>query len=710
MDATETKAPQSASDEDTEVDDPRPHDPAADESDSADAADVVDLVDVDEESPEPVEPAEPVETTETKRGAVTIIDCPVCKKPVRTRRLARHQRSQKCQMAAVLALQAQDAAAEEAKTRAQKKKLLAPRRTFLDVPMVSAQGALTTGLLDFLLNTANTAAATAHDAVSCLRKIAGVKYPVSAELTAPQLYALLVDTDTLQAFFRVLEASGMKAVSRKRYVDAIRLGLTWLETRSPQEPGTPAFTAVAAFIEVLTVAECFAGLPLAAAVNAMKAMLSIQKKGLARKSKTQKGHLSHKALLASGRMLTEEELAPLLRQAANEYSEAVEAAERQFHLRRPTAAVAFSAQKRLVVCLALGVGVTARGGDMGRLSVEHVKEGAADGYLTLENHKTAATHGPLVLPCPPWLHWMLDRWVVLFRPPLAEKDPEAAGDSLFLSFSGKPVVQASKELLTPYIKEKTGKHITFTAMRKFYETVSFHSFDDATQKRISQAQCHRDTTAQSHYQLRDQTQSAQASHAAFDARLGLSAAITGSSAPSPLVSSSSASSSSSLSSSAIVVTPLRPPAPPKPELPIPAIVVASPLTAAPLAAVAPLAPVGVVKSRGLGLRRRWTPGETDALLRALARWEHTSQPGQDTCVPWLLIKLDGKGALDSRPLSSIKDKTRVLTPPELAQLNKYRDELGVAQEHRRHYTRIHVGTKRTATAAEIGGSEEDHLN
>lgn len=216
-----------------------------DETEELDEADEPEALS-EPEFEEPDEPEEegaaPGELTETKRASasITIIDCPVCRKPVRTRRLARHQRSLKCQMAAAMALQAQDAAAEEAKTRAQKKKLQAPRRTFLDVPMVSPKGALTTGLLDFLLNTANTAASTANDAVSCLRKIAGVKYPVTAELTAPQLYALLVDTDTLQAFFKVLEGSGMKACSRKRYVDAIRLGLTWLETRSPQEPGTPS--------------------------------------------------------------------------------------------------------------------------------------------------------------------------------------------------------------------------------------------------------------------------------------------------------------------------------------------------------------------------------------------------------------------------------------------------------------------------------------
>jgi hypothetical protein len=215
---------------DTHVDDPEPD--AADAENAENAADTEDA-----------EPAEPA--AETKTPTVMVIDCPVCQKPVRTRRLARHQRSQKCQMAAVLAMQARDAAAEEAKTRAQKKKLMAPRRTFLDVPMVSAEGALTTGLLDFLLNTANTASATANDAVSCLRKIAGIKYPITTEMTAPQLYALLVDTDALQSFFKVLEESGMKAVSRKRYVDAIRLGLTWLETRSPQEPGTPSVRCVA---------------------------------------------------------------------------------------------------------------------------------------------------------------------------------------------------------------------------------------------------------------------------------------------------------------------------------------------------------------------------------------------------------------------------------------------------------------------------------
>lgn len=437
----------------------------------------------------------------------------------------------------------------------------------------------------------------------------------------------------------------------------------------------------------------------------MKAMLSIQKKGLARKSKTQKSHLSHKALLASGRMLTEEELAPLLRRAANEYSEAVETTERHFHLQRPTAVAALSAQQRLVVCLALGVGVTARGGDIGRLTLDHVKEGGTDGYMTLESHKTAATHGPLVLPCPPWLHWMLDRWVTLFRPALLAKDPEVSGDALFLRRNGQPMAQASKELLTPYIKEKTGKHITFTAMRKFYETVSFHSFDDATQRRISQAQCHRDTTAQSHYQLRDQTQSAQASHVAFDARLGLSAAI----APFTPFAVSAPATPSSSSSTSVVVTPATPATP--------AIVVASPIpvrppTPAPLAMPQPAPPAPTAApateqkkpSRGHGLRKRWNAQETDALLQALARWEHTSQPGQDTCVPWQTIKLDAKGALNARPLSSIKDKTRVFTPSELAQLNKYRDELGVEADHRRHYTRIHVGVKRTATAAELSDS------
>ena len=239
-------------DEVTEADEPSP----PQSEDDADADSGTDLLEdiLENEIPDTAadpEVAELEEPNEPKRPAVTIIDCPVCRKPVRTRRLARHQRSQRCQMAAVLALQAQDAAAEEAKTRAQKKKLLAPRRTFLDVPMVSPKGALTSGLLDFLLNTANTAASTANDAVSCLRKIAGVKYPVTAELTAPQLYALLVDTETLQAFFKVLEGSGMKACSRKRYVDAIRLGLTWLETRSPQEPGTPPASAAATFVESL---------------------------------------------------------------------------------------------------------------------------------------------------------------------------------------------------------------------------------------------------------------------------------------------------------------------------------------------------------------------------------------------------------------------------------------------------------------------------
>jgi hypothetical protein len=178
---------------------------------------------------------------------ITMINCPVCDKPVRTRRLARHQRTQKCQLAGVrkLPLEDDDDDVDEAKTRAQKKKrelLLVPRRTFLDVPMVSGQGAMKL-LLDFLLNTANTASATAHDAVSCLRKIAGVKHASAATLTAPELYALLVDTDALQAFFKVLDTAGMKACSRKRYVDAIRLGLTWLETRPPKDPGTLASAA-----------------------------------------------------------------------------------------------------------------------------------------------------------------------------------------------------------------------------------------------------------------------------------------------------------------------------------------------------------------------------------------------------------------------------------------------------------------------------------
>jgi hypothetical protein len=447
-------------------------------------------------------------------------------------------------------------------------------------------------------------------------------------------------------------------------------------------------------------------LPLAAAVNAMKATLSIQKKGLARKSKTQKSHLSHKALVASGRMLTEPELAPLLRDTAREYTELVEAAELKFHLRKPDPATAMRAQRLVVTCLALGVGVTARGGDMGRLTLDHFTEGAADGYLTLENHKTAATHGPLVLPCPPWLHWMLDRWIELFRPALEE--PDVSGNALFLTLSGRPMVQASKELLTPYVKEKTGKHITFTAMRKFYETVSFHSFDDATQKRISQAQCHRDATAQAHYQLRDQHKAAEASHSAFDARLGLSAAI----APlTPIP--TRATLATPLASVASVVPPVAAASVGAPrivtlatEVPLPAIIVQQPQQ--PPAPTAPtVVPKPLARKRGHGMRRRWTEAETDALLRGLARWEHSDKPGQDTCVPWLVIRTSAKGVLDSRPFSSIKDKTRVFTAKEVAQLNQYRDELGVDKEHRRYYCRIHVGTKRTATGAEIS-TEEDN--
>lgn len=177
-----------------------------------------------------------------------LIECPVCHKKVRSRRLARHKKSQACRAAGLAAELATTASvsssspepARESKTRAQHKKhqdkKLGPQRAFLDVPMVSAEGAMTT-LHDFLLNVANVAVATGNDAVSCLRKIAGVRHPGESQLTLPQLYALLVDTEALQQFFKVLEKAGMKASSRKRYVDAVRLGLTWLQTRPPADEG-----------------------------------------------------------------------------------------------------------------------------------------------------------------------------------------------------------------------------------------------------------------------------------------------------------------------------------------------------------------------------------------------------------------------------------------------------------------------------------------
>lgn len=421
-------------------------------------------------------------------------------------------------------------------------------------------------------------------------------------------------------------------------------------------------------------------MPLHAAVSAMEATLKCQKKGLSRKSKSQKGHLTHKALLEAGRMLTEEELGPLLRDTAREYTDLVENAEKRLHLTKPEEATAVRAQKLVLTCMALGIGVAARGGDPGRLTLKHVDEAAVSGYITLESHKTAATHGALVLPCPPWLVWMLKRWIALFRPSLEVED--VSGDSLFLSgSSGKPLEQASKHVLTPYIKEKTGKHITFTAMRKFYETVSFHSFDDATQRRISQAQCHNDATARAHYQLRDMKTSAEASHAAFDARLGLSAAI----AP---------------------VVPVAPPKaatppPPSPAPPAPVPVVTPAIVVVPTAAApAPITAVPKTKTPAPaivpGQRRAWTREETDALLVALAHWEHKCKPKPDDVINWEKIQEEGQGKLDARAKQHLKDKTRVFKAEEIEALNKYRDDLGVAPEHRRQYVRATILKKRSA--------------
>lgn len=531
-----------------------------------------------------------------------------------------------------------------------------PQRAKMDLPM-AADNDVFQNLRTWLLNVASMAASTSSDAVSSLRKLMGAKYGADRVITAQELSFGLVDTQNFARFMTTLETGGMKAASRKRYTDSVRQGLLWLDTQ-PRTPESP--------------------MPTVEAIQAMRATLAVNKKGLARKARTQKHHLSYDSLVASGQMLLETELPDLLKSTAREFVDLV----KQCHADKlTTPADAVRALKLLVTVMAVGTGVAVRGGDFGQLTVEHVREAQQHHVMTVPNHKTSATNGPLVIPVPPWLQWMLHRWVNLFRPLLVSQNAQYASNKLFLSPRGRAIVNFAQVVLTPYIKERTGKHITFTTIRKFFETVSFNSFDAATQKLISQGQCHSDATASAYYQLRQQQKAAHASHQAFDQHMGLSDAV------SPVIASvvdvatttDDARSCSSLESLELEVPPSSPAPcdidwdllPDPPELPELSVVAPCPETKTPLPL--PSKPC------------EWSDEELNALVNAVAEWEKSSE-GRGF-VQWREVRAIARPHLQNRAPMNLKDKMRTLSGNWLAKLDAVRATKQVPTALRRVYKR-----------------------
>jgi hypothetical protein len=571
-----------------------------------------------------------------------------------------------------------------------------PKRAKLDLPQV-LENEVFKQLYQWLSNVASMAKSTSGDAIASLRKLMGFKYGADRSITLQELYYGLVDTENFLRFMTLLETSGMKAASRKRYTDSVRQGLLWLDT----QPRTPENNV-----------------PTVEAIQAMRATVAVNKKGLARKARTQKHHLSYEALVATGQMLSEQELPQLLQQTAREF---VDMVKRCNAGKLATPVDAIRAQKLLVTVMAVGTGVAVRGGDFGQLTVEHVKEAQLHGVMTVPNHKTSATNGPLVIPVPQWLQWMLIRWANLFRVQLVnQSDKKGATNKLFLSPRGRPIVNFAQVVLTPYIKERTGKHVTFTTIRKFFETVSFNSFDTATQKLISQGQCHSDATATAYYQLRQQQKAAHASHQAFDQRMGLSQAVnttvpfkdddqlscgsleslemevaqdlsdTEEGKEECARSSSSSSAESATSSTTEVVDWDALPDPPEmPELPTFTVRVTppSPPTTATTAADEKKQ-IMTPQQLQAHLAPQWTEEETSALVRAIAEWEKSSQ-GRGI-VQWREIRALAHPHLQRRLPMNLKDKMRTLPAYWLIKLEQQRDLLQVPVELRRVYRRTAV--------------------
>lgn len=459
-----------------------------------------------------------------RRRRMTRVSCDRCYTEVFKKNLKVHQASKTCQMLSLQTAVARLSATAAATNTTQPVPLSAsiaaiappphaqpqqPQRYFkprktrarICLDMVSADGAVAT-LREWMLSVAMMHKSTVDDAISALRKVLAFKYGSEKLLTLQELCLGLIDTANLQKLMTLLEAHKLMATSRKRYTEAIRYGLLWLDTQSRDHPPQDVI------------------LPTLEAIAAMRATISVSKRGLSRRARAQKDHLSYQYLSDTGSMLTEEELSKLLRDVGKEYTEMVQLALAQVAMPRE----ALRAQKLLVTAMAIGTGVAVRGGDFGNLTTAHVEEARTDGRMTLLSHKTSSIHGPLIIPVPAWLQWMLTRFVTLFRPALCAQRNDCA--SLFLNALGRPMHNMAQVVLTPYIKERTGKHVTFTTIRKFFETVSFNSFDDATQKLISQGQCHSDATANANYKLRQQSKAAETSHHVFDKLMGMSKAIS----------------------------------------------------------------------------------------------------------------------------------------------------------------------------------------
>jgi hypothetical protein len=597
-----------------------------------------------------------------------------------------------------------------------------PRQTRVRpaVPSVSKLGAMQ-DLQEWLLTVKSVSEATAKAAVGALRKILAKKYGDSRVITKQELYFGVIDVVNFQQFMAQMEAAGMKAASRKHYAEAIRQALQYVETRprgdapdaEEEDDGTPIVV------------------PTQEAIAAMRATVEVNKKGLSRRARSQQKHLSHRELMATGQMLTEQDLPRLLKESAAHFTRLVDACERRFAMIED----AMEAQQALVTVMALGTGVAVRGGDFCNLTVEHVNEAQKHKTMTIDNHKTSAIHGPLVIPVPDWLYWMLNRFVTLFRPQLVQS--ERPTNNLFLTRRGRIMKNMTTLVLTPYVKQLTGKHITFTNVRKFMETVSFNSFDAATQKLISQGQCHNDATAESNYKLRQQDLAAKASNKAFNQVMGMDKAVTevlkahvveddsstvvddeaeeeeklivvedddcmNDNTPSikgneqnqtpnkqqdnsmPIVVEEEC--KDDVAQSLVAMLPDPPsdsetgPSTPKPK-PKPKIVVDPSFR----------------RAHGLGVT--WSNVETRALLEAVANWEKNNASANT--IAWTFILGDSnRKELKDKSASMCKDKMRALKAADKAIFDYIRDKIEVPPEARREYDRS-ARKGRTASHAKL---------
>lgn len=163
--------------------------------------------------------------------------------------------------------------------------------------------------------------------------------------------------------------------------------------------------------------------------------------------------------------------------------------------RAPTSAEARHMTAYLFFATSFG-GTPVRTGTLEALTPDEAQQLIADGSVTTETFKTAATHGAVTIEAPEWLRDMYEVYRGVVHLPLAGGHEQ---ERFFLVGDGRPAAKMGREVKA-LTKALCGKEVHMTRLRQILETASKEHLTAEEQEAVSGAMTHSSRVANKFYQ------------------------------------------------------------------------------------------------------------------------------------------------------------------------------------------------------------------